>query len=152
MNDYIAFLDEWGNNNLKFTKSGRTGMPDHGEPVSTHFIITAITLRKEQLSESESQLEAVRERFFQTEPIQSAKVGNDDKRRILILQQLLSVPFQVFALVVDKRELRGEGFYYKGSFYKFLHSMADRELYCSFPNLELVADLHGDESFMQGFV
>ena len=141
MNDHIAFLDEWGNNGLDFTKPG----------VSTHFIVTAITLRKEQLSEAESQLEEIRKRFFQIGPIKSAKVGSDDKRRILILKQLITVPFQLFALVVDKRELRGEGFYYKGSFYKFLHGLADRELYRSFPNLELVADRHGDESFMQGF-
>lgn len=93
MNDHIAFLDEWGNNGLDFTKPG----------VSTHFIVTAITLRKEQLSEAEAQLEAVRKRFFQTGPIKSAKVGSDDKRRILILKQLLTIPFQLFALVVDKR-------------------------------------------------
>ena len=141
MNDHIAFLNEWGNNGLDFTK----------QEVSTHFIVTAITLRKEQLGEAEAQLEVVRQRFFQTGPIQPAKVGSDDKRRISILKQLVTVPFQLFALVVDKRELRGEGFYYKGSFYKFLHGLADRELYRSFPNLELVADRHGDESFMQGF-
>ena len=141
MNDHIAFLDEWGNNGLDFTKQN----------VSTHFIVTAITLRKEQLSEAEAQLEVIRAHFFQTGPIKSANIGNNDKRRILILKQLATVPFQLFALVVDKRELRGEGFYYKGSFYKFLHGLADRELYRSFPNLELVADRHGDESFMQGF-
>lgn len=147
MNDHIAFLDEWGNNGLDFTKQGRSGVP-----VSTHFIVTALTLRKEQLAIAEAQVEALRERFFQTGPIKSAKVGSDDKRRILILKQLLSVPFQIFALVVDKRELRGEGFYYKGSFYKFLHGLADRELYRSFPTLELVADRHGDERFMHGFI
>ncbi|AUD06142.1 DUF3800 domain-containing protein [Spirosoma pollinicola] len=90
MHDHIAFLDEWGNNGLDFTKPGRAGVP-----VSTHFIVTAIILRKEQLSEAEAQVEAVRKRFFQTGPIQSAKVGSDDKRRILILKQLLPVPFQL---------------------------------------------------------
>lgn len=116
-----------------------------------HFIVTAITLRKEQLSAAEAQLEAVRKRYFQTGPIKSAKVCSDDKRQILIFKQLLPVPFQLVALVIDKRELCGEGFYCKGSFYKFLHGLADRELYRNFPNLELVADRHGDESFMQGF-
>ena len=76
----------------------------------------------------------------------------DDKRRKIILEQLVAAPFQLFALVVDKRQLRGEGFYYKGSFYKFLHGLADRELYRTFPNLELVADRHGSETFMEGFV
>jgi len=40
MNEYVAFLDEWGNNGLDFAKQG----------VSTHFIVVAITLRKEQLA------------------------------------------------------------------------------------------------------
>ncbi|GAB3901345.1 DUF3800 domain-containing protein [Spirosoma agri] len=150
MNDYIAYLAEWGDNGLDFTPPGRRS--DQSGPVSTHFIVTAITLRKEQLHEAESQVEAVRQRFFQTGAIESASVGSDDKLRRSILEQLLTVPFQIFALVVDKRELRGEGFYHKSSFYKFLHGLADRELYRSFPNLELVAGRHGDERFMQGFV
>ena len=56
MNDHIAFLDEWGNNDLDFAKHG----------VSTHFIITALTLRKEQLQAAEFQLESIRKQFFQT--------------------------------------------------------------------------------------
>lgn len=142
MNDHIAFLHEWGNNSLNFTKHG----------VSTHFIVAALTLRKEQLEQAENQLEAMRGHFFQQGPIHSDQIGSDDKRRISVLKQLLTVPFQIFALVVDKRQLRGEGFYYKGSFYKFLNGLADRELYRTFPNLELVAGRQGDESFMSGFI
>ncbi|GAB3224223.1 DUF3800 domain-containing protein [Spirosoma arcticum] len=142
MQDHIAFLDEWGNNGLDFTKQG----------VSTHFIVVALTLRKENLAEAEAHIETVRKQFFQDGPIKSAKVSKDDKRRTLILNSLLSSPFQVFALVVDKRQLRGEGFYYKGSFYKFLHGLADRELYRTFSSLELVSDQYGSESFMEGFI
>lgn len=142
MQEHIAFLDECGNNGLDFTKKG----------VSTHFIVVAITLKKANLVEAETHLEAVRKQFFQNGPVNSAKVGADDKRRKIILEQLVAAPFQLFALVVDKRQLRGEGFYYKGSFYKFLHGLADRELYRTFPNLELVADRHGSETFMEGFV
>lgn len=142
MQEHLAFLDEWGNNGLDFTKQG----------VSTHFIVTALIVRRADLPEAEAQIEVVRQQFFQQGPIKSAKVGPDDKRRKLILGSLLTAPFQVFALVVDKRQLRGEGFYYKGSFYKFLHGLADRELYRTFPDLELVADRHGSETFMEGFV
>ena len=63
MNDHIAFLDEWGNNGLDFTKSG----------VSTHFIVVALTLRKEQLEQAQTQLEILRGRFFQTGPINQPK-------------------------------------------------------------------------------
>ena len=140
MQEHIAFLDECGNNGLDFTKKG----------VSTHFIVVAITLKKANLVEAETHLEAVRKQFFQNGPVNSAKVGADDKRRKIILEQLVAAPFQLFALVVDKRQLRGEGFYYKGSFYKFLHGLADRELYRTFPNLELVADRHGSETYTTG--
>jgi len=142
MPEHIAFLDEYGNNGLDFTKKG----------ISTHFIVVALTLQKANVTQAETQLETVRKQFFQNGPIKSAKVGADDKRRRLVLEQLLAAPFQIFALVVDKRQLQGEGFYYKGSFYKFLHGLADRELYRTFPNLELVANRHGSETFMEGFV
>ncbi|GAB3987887.1 hypothetical protein GCM10028807_09480 [Spirosoma daeguense] len=142
MHNHIAFLDEWGNNGLDFTK----------RQVSTHFIIAALTLPKDKLPEAEEKIEAVRKRFFQNGPIKSSKVGDDAKRRKLILAALLDSPFQIFALVVDKRQLTGEGLRYKGSFYKFLHGLADRELYKTFPNLELIADTHGSETFMDGFI
>lgn len=142
MQDHIAFLDECGNNGLDFTKKG----------VSTHFIVVALTLQKANVNQAEVQVEAVRKKYFQNGPIKSSKVGADDNRRRLILELLLESPFQIFALVIDKRQLRGEGFYYKGSFYKFLHGLADRELYRTFPNLELVADRHGSETFMESFV
>ena len=142
MQEHIAFLDECGNNGLDFTKKG----------VSTHYIVVALTLQKTNLAEAEAHVEAVRRQFFQNGPIKSAKVSSNDKRRKLILEQLLAAPFQIFALVVDKRQLRSEGFYYKGSFYKFLHGLADRELYRTFSNLELVADRHGSDTFMEGFI
>jgi hypothetical protein len=141
MNDHIAFLSEWGNNGLDFTTSG----------VSTHFIVVAVILRKDQLATTETQLDAVRQQLVRLEPIESATVGHDDKQRLSVLKQLRSVPVQLFALVVDKRQLRGEGFYHKGSFYKFLQGLADRELYRTFPNLELVANQVGEERFMPGF-
>lgn len=142
MNDHIAFLADWGNNNLDFTKPG----------ASTHFVVAALLLSKDDLAQTQLQLEDIRQQLFGSGPIAPDQVGSDDKRRMQVLGQLLTLPFQVFALVVDKRELRGEGFYYRGSFYKFLHGLADRELYRSFPTLELVAGQQGDEPFMQGFV
>lgn len=142
MHNHIAFLDEWGNNGLDFTK----------RQVSTHFIVVALIMTREKLTEAREQAETVRKRCFQMGPIKSSKVGDDAKRRKLVLSTLLEAPFQIFALVVDKRQLVGEGLRYKTSFFKFLHSLADRELYRTFPNLELVADTHGSETFMEGFV
>ncbi|GAB3754825.1 hypothetical protein [Spirosoma pomorum] len=142
MNDYIAFLNEWGNNDLDFTKS----------EVSTHFIVVAVILRQDQLATADTQLEAMGQQLVQPVSAKSIASGSDDKQRIDMLKQLLTVPFQIVALVVDKRSLRGEGFYHKGSFYKFLHGLADRVLHRTYPNLDLVAPLLGEARFIPGFV
>jgi hypothetical protein len=142
MHNHVAFVDEWGNKGLDFTKKN----------VSTHFIVAALTLPADKLPEAEAAVEEVRKKFFQTGPIKSAKVGDDAKRRRQVLTALLAAPFNLFALVVDKRQLTGEGLRHGASFYKFLHGLADRELYRTFPNLDLVADQHGSDSFMAGFV
>jgi hypothetical protein len=72
MHDYIAFLDECGNNGLYFTKKG----------VSTHFIVAALTLQKAHIGEAKTHVEVVRMKFFQNGPIKSAKVSSDYKRRL----------------------------------------------------------------------
>ncbi len=147
MNNHIAFLNEWGSNELDFSKKDRSG-----KPISTHFIITALTMKKENVSEVQRVLTAVQKRHFQGGAIDSVAVDNDHERRKLILEDLLDAPFHIFALIVDKRQLIGEGLRYKGSFYKFLHAIADRELFRIFPNLEMVAGQISGETFMAGFI
>lgn len=143
MHPHLAYLDEWGNNGLDFTKPG----------VSTHFLVTALTLPADQRPAAEAHAEAVRKRFFQQGPMKSANLGRDDERRLRVLKTLLTdAPFRIFALVVDKRELDGDGFRYKTSFYKFLHGLAERELFRTFPKLTMTADRHGSDSFMEGFI
>ena len=143
MLSHLAYLDEWGNNGLDFTKPG----------VSTHFLVVALTLPANQRPAAEAHAEAVRSRFFQQGPMKSANLGRDDERRLRVLEALLSnAPFRIFAIVVDKRELYGDGFRYKPSFYKFLHGLAERELFRTFPHLTMTADRHGSESFMDGFI
>ncbi|TDB66788.1 DUF3800 domain-containing protein [Arundinibacter roseus] len=142
MQNRLAFLDEWGNNGLDFTKKG----------VSTHFLVTALILPREELPIAEEVLERVRKKHFQTGPIKTAKVGSNHNRRREVLVDLTDAPFRIFALVVDKRQILGEGLRYKGSFYKFLHGLADRELFRTFPNLQMVTDQHGTDTFMEGFI
>ena len=142
MNNHIAFLSEWGNNGLDFTRKG----------VSTHFIVVAVILEKENLSEVTRVLSAVQKRYFPAGTIAPNTVGTDQELRKLILEDLTEAPFQIFASVVDKRQLIGEGLRYKGSFYKFLHGLTNRELFRIFPDLEMVAGKVSGESFMEGFI
>jgi len=142
MNNQIAYVDEYGNFGYDFDKKG----------VSTHFIVTSIIVDENKLQEVEFQLEIIRKQYFQTGEIKSSYVGSNDLRRIKILEKLSKIDFHIFSIVIDKRNLKSEGLKYKQSFFKFLHSLIDRELFKVFPDLKIVADEHGSKKFMTGFI
>lgn len=142
MNNQIAYIDEYGNFGFDFEKEG----------VSTHFIVTSIIIDQNKLHDIENQIELIRKQEFQTGEIKSSSVGSIELRRIKILKKLSEINFHIFSVVIDKRKLTGEGFKYKQPFYKFLHSLVDRELFKVFPNLKIVADEHGNKEFMDGFI
>ncbi|MCE7061969.1 hypothetical protein [Dyadobacter sp. CY343] len=147
MHNHIAFLSEWGNNALDFSKRpGSTTLP------TTHFIVCAIIIGKADVPCVLPVLEAVSKRYFNGGQIDSEKISNDHIKRKQILEDLEELPFQIFSVIVDKRQLIGEGLRYKGSFFKFLHGLADRELFRIFPDLEMVTGQIQDETFMKGFV
>ena len=142
MNNQIAFIDEFGNNGLNFDAEG----------VSTHFIVTAVLIDSQNLESVEKSIDAIRKRNFQTGEMKSSNLANNDARRLKLLAELSNIEYNIFSVVIDKRELKGEGFQYKSSFYKFLHALVDRELFSVFPNLLIVADEHGGSEFKKGFI
>ena len=142
MKDQIAFIDESGNFGFDFKKPG----------VSTHFIVTSIIVDKLDLSLLENDLEKVRARYFQTGEIKSSGVGNDDRRRIIVLKEIVKTPFHIFSIVFDKRLLTGKGFQYKSVFFKYLHGFVDRELFRTFPEIKIVADQYGSKEFQESFL
>lgn len=139
MKSIAAFADEYGNNSFEFETQG------------THFIVASIILNTDKQAEVEAQAELIRKKFFQTGEIKSLKVKDNDKRRILVLNELVKLDFKIYAVVVDKRELYGEGFKYKKSFYKFLNGLVYNELFKTFPQLYLTVDEHGRNDFMLSF-
>ncbi|MEO6288247.1 MAG: DUF3800 domain-containing protein [Dyadobacter sp.] len=146
MQNQIAYLSEWGNSELDFKKQGQV------ESISTHFIVTALLVNKSDLPEIIPILEAVRTRYFGGASIGSEAVGNDHEKRKQILEDLDEIGFKIIAIIVDKRQLVGQGLHFKGSLFKFLHGLTDRELYSIYPDLEMSISLPMDESFMKGFI
>lgn len=142
MRNQLAFIDEFGNFGYKFDSPG----------VSTHFIVTAIILDKTELSNNELILKEIAQKEFQGGEIKSSTVSKDDIKRIKVLEMLQSVCYHVFSVVIDKRKIFSEGLQYKKSFYKFLHSLVDRELFKTFPDIKIVSDEHGSKEFMEGFI
>ena len=139
MKKVIAFADEFGNNSFDFKSQG------------SHFIIASVIINMEELDTINTQLESIRSKYFQTGEIKSNKVKGNHKRRILILNDLSKINFSVYAVVIDKSKLYGEGFKYKKSFYKYLNGILYKELYRTFPQLELIVDEHGSNDFMNSF-
>lgn len=138
----LAFIDEYGTNSFEFSKPN----------VSTHFIVAAVIIGNDDKDIAEKKLLEIQRTHFQGSEIKSSKIGGNDKRRIVILKELDEIPFHVFAVSVDKRRVSGEGLRYKASFYKFMNSLVDAELFSTYNELELSTDEHGSKEFMDGFI
>lgn len=135
-----AFADEFGNNSFDFQSQG------------SHFIIATVITKTENLNNLSSQLNEIRKKHnFQTGEIKSSGVGPNHTRRKNILEDIAKLDISIYAVLVDKRKLSGEGFNYKKSFYKFLNNLLYKELYRTFPNLDLNVDEHGGNDFMREF-
>jgi disulfide oxidoreductase YuzD len=133
-----AFADEFGNNSFDFQTQG------------SHFIIATVITKTENLEKLREEIKDIRKKHnFQTGEIKSSGVGQNHSRRKRIIEDIAKLDISVYAVVVDKRKLSGEGFNYKKSFYKFLNNLLYKELFRTFPNLDLNVDEHGGNDFMR---
>ncbi|MFD2446605.1 DUF3800 domain-containing protein [Bacillus sp. CGMCC 1.16607] len=125
---------------------------DTKSDVSTHFIIVAILVTGSNKEILEGKVEYIRQKYFQNGEIKSSKIKNNHKRRILILNEIKDLPFNVFAYVIDKRKIRNDGgIRYKKVFFKFLNRLLYDDLFRTYEQLELVADEFGNKEFMEEF-
>lgn len=143
MDKIYAFTDEYGAFGWDFSKAG----------VSTHFIITAIIVKEQDVNLLTDEMEKVRKYYFQTGEIKSAKVSKNHKRRLAIISRIKDLPFNIFSVVIDKRGCeRMPGLKFKEPFYKFMNNILHKELRRSFSNLTIVADEIGGSDYMQSFI
>lgn len=135
-----AFADEFGNNSFDFEKQG------------THFIVATVICRNENLEKLKQGIDDIRKKHgFQTGEIKSSNVGPNYNRRKRILQDIAKLEISIYAVIVDKRKLTGKGFDFKKSFYKYLNNLLYKELYRTFPRLDLYVDEHGGNDYMVEF-
>jgi hypothetical protein len=136
----IAFADESGNSSFNFKEQG------------SHFVVATVIAKKGNLDKIKSGIDEIRKKHkFQTGEIKSSGVAGNHKRRIAILQDLVKLDIFVYAVIVDKTKLDGEGFHFKKSFYKFLNNLLYRELFRTFPDIDLYVDEHGANDYMVEF-
>ena len=140
-----AFIDEYG----------AFGWDIDNPSVSTHFIITAVLVKETYLDEFRAGAEALRKKEFQSGEIKSKTTGNNHKKRMRILEEMLELPFTVFSVCIDKKKclenMSLKGLRFKKSFYKFMNNIVYRELQRAFKHLTVIADEMIDNDYMQSF-
>jgi len=141
MKNMLAYLDEYGTNELDTTKNG----------VSTHFLITAVLVNENKETNLIQRLEVIARKHFQTGEMKSKNIGTNDVRRIKLLTDMAVLDFNIYLLVVDKAALYGEGLKHKKTFYKFVNGLLYNDLFRLYPNLQLFTDEHGTLDYMDGF-
>lgn len=137
-----AYIDEYGAFGFQFDKPN----------CSSHFIICAIIMEENEIPITEEGLERIRKKYFQTGEIKSSKVKCNHRRRKIILDEIMKLPFHIYLYVVDKRKIyENSGLRYKQSFYKYLTNQVYEELRVNFKELNIVADEIGTNEFKQSF-
>lgn len=136
-----AYIDESGNCDINLNHQGATPF----------YIITAILLNDTQNEKIREDLDSIAHKYFSGSQIKSSSVGSDDKRRLMILEEISKLDFSMYSLVVDKEKLFSKGFQYKTSFFKFLNGKIHSELYKSIPDLIVYHDSYGTDEYMISF-
>ena len=137
-----AFVDEFGSFGYQFDKPN----------VSTHFIVTAIIVEEKDVDNLYQAVEDIRRRHFQTGEIKSANIANNHRRRIRILNEIKSLPFNAYILVCDKRAIMKEsGLMYEGPFYKYINRLLYSDLQISFRSISIYADAREGKRWRTSF-
>lgn len=132
--------------------SGNFGFDFEKKDVSNSYIITCVLVEKDNIEALEVELDRIRQAYFQKGEIKSLKVSSNNKRRKIILKELIKLDFKIFTLVVDKRKIyEDSGLIYKRSFVKYLNGLFYNELTNYYPKLELHSQEFGSNEFMDGF-
>ncbi len=138
----LAFIDESGAFGWKLEKSG----------TSKFFIVSALIIEEDNLSTINEKLSEIQIKYFNKNEIKSNKIGKSHERRAKIIEELLDLPFAIFALVVDKRKLtKRVGLNYKKTFYKFCNNLVHQKLKEAFSKLVITCDEIGGSEYMKEF-
>jgi hypothetical protein len=142
MENYIAFLDESGAHGFDFSKAG----------TSTHFVVCAVLTEAVNKTDLEAGFIDIKSKYYPDSELKSSKVGNDEEKRLRILNDLMGLDFKYYCLVVDKRAIYPEsGLQYKEVFYKFLYGLLYNNLYRTIRSLSVIADQLISNEFLIGF-
>lgn len=137
-----AFIDEFGGFGFDFSKEG----------TSKYFILCSVIVKADQLTSIENSVDNLRKQFFSNSEMKSSNIGNNDKRRMSLITEILKLDFRIIALIADKEDFYKSAITnYKQVFYKYMHKLLYNNLYSVYPKLKIYADELGDDEFKEGF-
>jgi len=144
LNRKIGYIDEFGDKSIHFEKEG----------VTTFFIISAIIVDENSIEIIREQFKNLGKKYTQAPEIKSnSKAFRNIDKRIQFLKEISNLDFRIYSIIVDKRKIfENSGLQFRNSFYKYVNGLLDRELYDYYPYLKLIADNHGSDEFMDGFI
>jgi hypothetical protein len=88
---------------------------------SEYYVLAAICVREEDLSELEAQAEALRKKYFQSGEMKSSGIAGNLQRRLTVLNAISALPFFGYVKVVVKRRLNPDsGLRFPQPFLKFV--------------------------------
>lgn len=144
MSKKIGYIDESGDKSIHFKKGG----------VTTFFIVSAVIIDEDSVDQVREEFIKIARRHTQAPEIKSnSKTFRDIDKRINFLKDISTLDFRIYSVIVDKRKIfEDSGLQFRDSFYKYVNGLLDHELYDYYPYLKLVADNHGSDKFMNGFI
>ncbi len=138
-----AFIDECGNFGFDFVKEG----------TSRYFLICAIIVNNSDIHNLEISIEHIRNKKFGNGEMKSSSIGDNDRRRLAVITDLLQLNFKIIYLLADKKLFYDDSPLkdYKISFIKYLHNRLYNNLYTVYHKLNIIADQIGTSEFQTGF-
>ena len=139
-----AYIDESGAYGFDFSKVAN----------STHFIITAVTVKESDIPQVEEAVKKLIVEFgFKNGEIKSSKIKANNRRRANLISKIIKLPIKAFVLVVDKRKIYKDSGISKNKkvFYKFLNDLLYTELRRNFNKIIIEADSTGTNAFQSEF-
>ena len=124
-----------------------SGDPIFSKSSSKHLVFSSIIIDAKNQIKVNRELSEIMARYNLRE-FKSSKIGNE-KKRIVILEEILKIDFKVLTLFVLKNKLQGEWRLYKKVLYKYAHNRLNSELNDLFQNKRVFLDRYGSDEYQK---
>ncbi|NHQ59728.1 DUF3800 domain-containing protein [Chlorobium sp. BLA1] len=134
MSRYVAYIDE-------------SGDPNFGEGASETIVVCAIVLERDRLLELSHVISEIKTSYGMEE-LKSKQVRSFEQRYD-ICRQLLASTFRILTIRVVKKSLQGDWFRYRSTFYKYIQSLLNHELFQLFGSINVTLDRYGSSDYQR---